>query len=146
MVSAVLEADFHVDFAEPAGDANAAGTHEDDYDDVQPLCDGLRRIPDGARRDADHHEVFAAGRPYRRPLPRPRRGGPLAQRLGLAPTATELAAELGVDRDEVVQSVDAAVAYRPSSLDAPASVIGSPNRLRRDRASKTRATTASRTR
>ncbi|WP_231744886.1 MULTISPECIES: SigB/SigF/SigG family RNA polymerase sigma factor [Mycobacteriaceae] len=46
--------------------------------------------------------------------------GPMSQRLGRAPTATELAAELGVDRDEVVQSVDAAVAYRPSSLDAAA--------------------------
>lgn len=46
--------------------------------------------------------------------------GPLAQRLGRAPTATDLAAELGIDRDEVVRLADATHAYRPSSLDAPA--------------------------
>lgn len=45
--------------------------------------------------------------------------GPLAQRLGRAPTARELAAELGVDKDDVVQSVHATYAYRPHSLDAP---------------------------
>ena len=45
----------------------------------------------------------------------------LSQRLGRAPTATELAAELGVDRDTVVDSIGAAYAYRPVSLDAPAS-------------------------
>ncbi|RAV13192.1 B/F/G family RNA polymerase sigma-70 factor [Mycolicibacterium sp. GF69] len=46
--------------------------------------------------------------------------GPLAQRLGRAPTATDLAAELGLDRDEVVRLADATYAYQPSSLDAPA--------------------------
>jgi RNA polymerase sigma-B factor len=44
--------------------------------------------------------------------------GPLAQRLGRAPTASDLAAELGIDYQEVVQAVDAAYAYRPLSLDA----------------------------
>nr|WP_192726490.1 sigma-70 family RNA polymerase sigma factor [Mycobacterium sp. OAS707] len=42
---------------------------------------------------------------------------PLSQRLGRAPTATELAAELDVAREDVVQSVGAAYAYRPASLD-----------------------------
>ena len=44
---------------------------------------------------------------------------PLAQRLGRAPTASELAAELSVDRDDLVRSLDAGHAYRPLSLDAP---------------------------
>lgn len=35
--------------------------------------------------------------------------------------ATEVAAELGLNRDEVVQSVNATNAYQPSSLDAPGS-------------------------
>ncbi|WP_082949156.1 SigB/SigF/SigG family RNA polymerase sigma factor [Mycolicibacterium celeriflavum] len=188
MVSALLEADYHVDFVEPVGDADAAGTHEDDYDDVGPQCCELRRTPEGARRDslrcriitrclplADHIAGRFVGRgesaddlrqvarlglikaidrydPDKGPflgyavptimgevrrhfrdhtwvMHVPRRIkdtrqrvraaiGPMAQRLGRAPTATELAAELGVDRDEVVQSVDAAAAYRPSSLDA----------------------------
>jgi RNA polymerase sigma-B factor len=43
---------------------------------------------------------------------------PLSQRLGRAPTASELAAELGVCRDDVVQSALAAYGYRPASLDA----------------------------
>lgn len=47
--------------------------------------------------------------------------GPLAQRLGRAPMATEVAAELGLNRGEVVQSVNATNAYQPSSLDAPGS-------------------------
>ncbi|MBE1552154.1 RNA polymerase sigma-B factor [Mycobacterium sp. OAS707] len=42
---------------------------------------------------------------------------PLSQRLGRAPTATELAAELGVQRSEVVACIQAAYAYRPMSLD-----------------------------
>ena len=41
---------------------------------------------------------------------------PLSQRLGRAPTATELAAELGVDRNEVLACLEAAHAYRPMSL------------------------------
>jgi RNA polymerase sigma-B factor len=43
---------------------------------------------------------------------------PMSQRLGRAPTASELAAELGLDTDEVVQSLDVAYAFRPMSLDA----------------------------
>ena len=43
---------------------------------------------------------------------------PLAQRLGRAPTASELAAELDVSREEVIESMEAAYAYRPLSLDA----------------------------
>ncbi len=42
----------------------------------------------------------------------------MAQRLGRTPTARELAVELGVDYEEVVQSAEAAYAYRPLSLDA----------------------------
>lgn len=44
----------------------------------------------------------------------------LAQRLGRMPTARELATELDVDYEEVVQSAEAAYAYRPLSLDATA--------------------------
>lgn len=44
--------------------------------------------------------------------------GPLSQRLGRAPTASEVAAEIGIDREQVVQCADAAYAYRPLSLDA----------------------------
>lgn len=43
---------------------------------------------------------------------------PMSQRLGRAPTASELAVELGVGLDEVAQSLDAAYAFRPLSLDA----------------------------
>jgi RNA polymerase sigma-B factor len=43
---------------------------------------------------------------------------PMSQALGRAPTASELAFELGVDFDQVAQSLDAAYAYRPLSLDA----------------------------
>jgi RNA polymerase sigma-B factor len=43
----------------------------------------------------------------------------LTHQLGRAPVATELAAELGVDRDEVVQALIARDCYRPTSLDAP---------------------------
>lgn len=46
---------------------------------------------------------------------------PLAQRLGRTPTTGELAAELGVGCDEVQQSMEAAAAYRPVSLDAAVS-------------------------
>ncbi len=44
----------------------------------------------------------------------------LSQRMGRAPTPSELADELGMDRDEVVQSLIAAQCYRTRSLDAPA--------------------------
>lgn len=43
----------------------------------------------------------------------------LTHQLGRAPVATELAAELGVDREEVVQALIARDCYRPASLDAP---------------------------
>jgi len=43
----------------------------------------------------------------------------LTHQLGRAPVATELAAELGVDREEVVQALIARDCYRPTSLDAP---------------------------
>jgi RNA polymerase sigma-B factor len=43
----------------------------------------------------------------------------MTQRLGRAPTASELAAELDVDRDEIVQSLIARDCYRTMSLDAP---------------------------
>ncbi|HZQ32786.1 MAG TPA: SigB/SigF/SigG family RNA polymerase sigma factor [Mycobacterium sp.] len=43
---------------------------------------------------------------------------PMSQRLGRAPTASELAVELGVGLDEIAQSLDAAYAFRPLSLDA----------------------------
>lgn len=46
--------------------------------------------------------------------------GPLSQRLGRAPTATEIATELGVAVQQVVESIDAAYAYRPASLDVSA--------------------------
>lgn len=40
-------------------------------------------------------------------------------RLGRAPTPTELAADIGVSLDEVLQGLDAGSAYRPRSLDTP---------------------------
>lgn len=43
----------------------------------------------------------------------------LTQTLGRAPTPGELAAELGVDREEIVESLIAADAYRVQSIDAP---------------------------
>ncbi|MFC8043108.1 RNA polymerase sigma factor SigF [Nocardia sp. NPDC057353] len=42
----------------------------------------------------------------------------LSQTLGRSPTAKEIAAELGVDPDEVTQAVIAGNAYQPSSIDA----------------------------
>ncbi|UGT63225.1 RNA polymerase sigma factor SigF [Nocardia asteroides] len=42
----------------------------------------------------------------------------LSQRLGRSPTVKEIAAELGVDPDEVTQAVIAGNAYQPSSIDA----------------------------
>ncbi|OBI74339.1 SigB/SigF/SigG family RNA polymerase sigma factor [Mycobacterium sp. E740] len=44
----------------------------------------------------------------------------LSQRMGRAPTASELAGALDMDRDEVVQTLIAAQCYRTRSLDAPA--------------------------
>ena len=42
----------------------------------------------------------------------------LSQRLGRAPTATELAAELDMDRDEVVEGLVAGSSYNSLSIDA----------------------------
>lgn len=44
----------------------------------------------------------------------------LQVRLGRVPTPAELAADLGVSLDEVLQALDAGSAYRPRSLDTPA--------------------------
>lgn len=44
----------------------------------------------------------------------------LVQRLGRAPTASEIAAELGVDREQVVQAVIAGSNYSTLSTDTPA--------------------------
>ena len=45
----------------------------------------------------------------------------LSQRLGRAPTASEIAAELGIDREEVVQAQIASCAYSTLSSDVSAS-------------------------
>ncbi|MBX7450379.1 sigma-70 family RNA polymerase sigma factor [Mycolicibacterium sp. 3033] len=45
----------------------------------------------------------------------------LCQRLGSPPTPTQVAAELGVDGDDVREGLDATSAYHPVSLDAPVS-------------------------
>lgn len=50
---------------------------------------------------------------------------PLSQRLGRAPTASELAAELGVEWDAVSISMWAENAYRPKSFDARIGASGS---------------------
>lgn len=42
----------------------------------------------------------------------------LSQQLGRSPTAKEIAAQLGIDADEVTQAVIAGNAYQPSSIDA----------------------------
>jgi RNA polymerase sigma-B factor len=42
----------------------------------------------------------------------------LAQRLGRAPTASELASELGMDRDEVVEGLVAGSSYNTLSIDS----------------------------
>ena len=53
----------------------------------------------------------------------------LSQRLGRAPTASEVADHLGIDRDEVVQAQIAATAYSTYSSDAPSKVgDGDPGR------------------
>ena len=46
----------------------------------------------------------------------------LSQRLGRAPTASELAAQLGMDREEVVEGLVAGTAYTAVSIDVGASV------------------------
>jgi RNA polymerase sigma-B factor len=43
----------------------------------------------------------------------------LATRLGRTPTADELAEEMGLTVEEVVEAIEAAGAYRPDSLDRP---------------------------
>lgn len=49
----------------------------------------------------------------------------LSQRLGRAPTASELAAEMGIDRDEVIDGMLAGSCYRSLSLHAEsAGVVG----------------------
>jgi len=42
----------------------------------------------------------------------------LSQQLGRAPTATELSAHLGIDREEVIEAIAAHHSYRPDSLDS----------------------------
>ncbi|MCT7661414.1 SigB/SigF/SigG family RNA polymerase sigma factor [Mycobacterium deserti] len=49
----------------------------------------------------------------------------LSQRLNRAPTPSELARELGVERSEVVEGLIAAQCYQTRSLDAPAAGAGS---------------------
>ena len=44
----------------------------------------------------------------------------LSQQLGRAPTASEIATHLGIDREEVVQAQIASSAYSTCSSDAPA--------------------------
>ncbi len=53
----------------------------------------------------------------------------MSQRFGRAPTATELATELDIDRDEVVQLLIARDCYRLHSLDAPQRRDGDPATL-----------------
>ncbi len=43
----------------------------------------------------------------------------LHQRLGRVPTVAELAQEIGVPEDQVIEAMDAAAAYRPTSLSEP---------------------------
>ena len=44
----------------------------------------------------------------------------MSQRLGRAPTATELATELGIDRDEVLDGLMAGSSYKTTSIDGSA--------------------------
>jgi RNA polymerase sigma-B factor len=44
----------------------------------------------------------------------------LSQQLGAAPTATQVAKHLGLERDEVVEGLTASIAYSTLSTDAPA--------------------------
>jgi RNA polymerase sigma-B factor len=54
----------------------------------------------------------------------------LRNRLGRAPTVSELATELGVSDDAVIEALDARSAYRPVSLAAP--IDGDPGRTVED--------------
>lgn len=45
----------------------------------------------------------------------------LSQRLGRAPTASEIAAEIGADAADVTQAIAAGNAYQPLSIDSPMS-------------------------
>src|ERR1700744_5875339 len=56
----------------------------------------------------------------RKELPRRLGAAPadLSQRLGRAPTATELAGELGMDRDEVIEGLVAGSSYNTLSIDS----------------------------
>jgi RNA polymerase sigma-B factor len=54
----------------------------------------------------------------------------LAQKLGRAPTASELAEVLGAPREEIVECLIAGDAYRLESLDAPVGATGSGNGAR----------------
>jgi RNA polymerase sigma-B factor len=49
----------------------------------------------------------------------------LSQRLGRSPTIAELAKELGVTEEDVVQAMDAVQAYSTTSLEAPIGEEGS---------------------
>lgn len=42
----------------------------------------------------------------------------MSARLGRAPTVAELATEMGIDEDEVLDAMEAGAAYRATSLDA----------------------------
>ena len=49
----------------------------------------------------------------------PKARSALSQRLGRSPTVAELADVLDLSQDEVIEAIDAAQVYRPSSLSAP---------------------------
>ena len=70
----------------------------------------------------------------------------LSQRLGRAPTATELAAELGMDRDEVVEGLVAGSSYNTLSIDTvpAAAMTTTPARSPTRWATSTPASTGSR--
>ena len=53
----------------------------------------------------------------------------LAQRLGRSPTASELAAAIGVDTADVIEALAAGSAYQPASLDTPLDADGSTSTL-----------------
>ena len=70
----------------------------------------------------------------------------LSQRLGRAPTASELAAELDMDRDEVVEGLVAGSSYNTLSIDSGGSGNeDAPGHRRHARRSSTSASTRSRT-
>lgn len=57
----------------------------------------------------------------------------MSQRLGRAPTAAELAAELNIDREQIAYSMGLTYAYRPMSLEAPAPNTASTHQTRAER-------------